>query len=223
MKTLLSIDRTVRILDTVTAHPGEYTLSALSKLLDVPVTTLHGFCATLEHWNLLQKDAAGRFQLGYRFLHYAFSCSNEQQLNAVVHPYLVELSRRFDETFHVGILRGDHIIYIDKAESQKPYRMTSVIGTMDAYQDSAVGLVLLALQGREIPEDYLAHSNDILRDGFCLKFEPQMHAYCLGVALKTTPPWLAGISAVIPDYSCTPELVQEIVAEINRIPPILPQ
>lgn len=221
MKTLLSIDRTVRILDMVVAHPGEYTLSELSKLLDVPVTTLHGFCATMEHWKLLQKDASGRFQLGYRFLHYAFSCSSEQQLRTAVHPYLVELGKRFDETFHLGILRGDHIIYIDKAESQRPYRMTSVIGTMDAYQDSAVGLVLYALRGEEIPPDYLENCNDILRDGYCLKKEPQMHAYCLGVSLRTEPPYLAGISAVLPDYSCTPELVREIVEEIHRIPPIL--
>lgn len=221
MKTLLSIDRAVRILDTVVAHPGEYTLSGLSKLLDMPVTTLHGFCATMEHWKLLQKDPAGRFQLGCRFLHYAFSCSFEQQLNAQVHPYLVDLSRRFDETFHIGVLRGEHIIYIDKAESQKPYRMTSVIGTMDPYQDSAIGLQLYARQGAEIPEEYLSECNDILRDGYCLKFEPHMHAYCLGVELQTDPPDLAGVSAVLPDYQCTSELVQEIVAEIRRIPLVL--
>ncbi len=221
MKTLLSIDRTVRILDVIASHPNEYTLSSLSRLLEMPVTTLYGFCATMEYWKLLQKDEAGRFLLGCRFLHYAFSCSAEQQLNVITHPYLVSLSRQFDETFHVGILRGEHIIYIDKAESQRPYRMTSVIGTMDAYQDSAIGLILYANQGRDIPAEYLRECNNILRDGYCLKYEPDMHAYCLGVVLQTEPANFAGISAVLPEHSCTAVLVQEIVSEIRKIPPVL--
>lgn len=221
MKTLLSIDRTVYILDLIVQNPGRYTLSELSKVLQVPVSTLHGFCATLEHWHLLQKDEMGRFILGYRLLHYAFSCTSEQQLCAAVHPYLNSWMQRFNETFHLGILRQDQVIYIDKAEPAKPYRMTSVIGCMDAYYNSAIGLVLLALQGFSIPPEHLVNCNDILKDGFCLKFEPDMNAYCLGVAIPTAPGGNAAISVVIPKHRCTTEFVSEIVSAINDFVPTL--
>ncbi len=220
MKTLLSIDRTVRILDIVVEHPCEYTLSELSKILDVPISTLHGFCATLEYWQLLQKDAFGRFTLGYRLLHYAFS-TNEQQLCTAVHPYLMCWMEQFNETFHLGVLQQDHVIYIDKAEPNKPYRMTSVIGCVDPYYASAIGLVLLARRGVDIPAEYLTNCNDIRKDGYCLKFEPDMNAYCLGVALKGIPDNNAAISVVIPTHRCTPDFVHTIVSTIQSAPPRL--
>lgn len=214
MKTIQSVDRTVMLLDTIAQHSGEYTLSELSKVLGLPITTLHGFCTTLEHWKLLQKNETGRYILGYRLFHYALSFNVEQQLIASVHPYLVSLTRQFNETFHLGIVRDDKVIYIDKSEPSKPYRMTSVVGNMDEYYNSAIGLLVLANRGADIPSAYLQNCNDIRRDGYCLKFEPEMDAYCLAVALQDSG---AGINIVLPQHRYTPAFCQQIVDAMRAV------
>ncbi|MDO4270143.1 MAG: helix-turn-helix domain-containing protein [Eubacteriales bacterium] len=214
MKTIQSVDRTVTLLDTIAQHPGEYTLSELSRVLNLPVTTLHGFCATLEYWKLLQKNESGRFILGYRLFHYSLSFNAEQQLIASVHPYLVSLTRQFNETFHLGIVRDDKVIYIDKSEPSKPYRMTSVVGNMDEYYNSAIGMIVLAGRGSLIPAEHLKNCNDMQRDGYCLKFESEMDAYCLAVALLGNT---AGINIVLPRHRYTPFLCQQIVDAMRAV------
>lgn len=216
MKTIQSIDRTMHILDYIAEHNGQVTLTDISRSLNIAVTTTHGFLSTLELWHVISKDNSGRYSLGGKLFQLSLFCQQQQQVLATLRPLLHKLSTDFGETLHLGIAMGDQLIYADRAEPSRPFRATAVAGETVPYYDSAIGLIIKIANNESIPQEYLTRCNNLARDGYCLKFEPDMDAYCIGIPfLQPGLPCTAGFSVVIARERCTPERVAEIVAKIR--------
>lgn len=217
MKTIQSIDKVMRILDFVAMHNGLVTLTDISRGLNMAVTTLHGFTSTLEHWHMLCRNSAGRYSLGPKLLQLSLFC-REQKLYTAVHPHLSELAQEFGETVHFGIRMGDDLTYVDRAEPEIPFRTTAPKGNTVPYYDSAIGLIISVANGKPIPASYLVHCNNMARDGYCLKFEPEMDAYCIAVPfLPPGMPCTSGFSVVLPVTRYSPVFVQNIVKRIREV------
>lgn len=216
MKTIQSIDKTMHILNYIAEHNGQVTLTDISRNLQIAITTVHGFVSTLEFWHILSKDESGRYSLGSKLFHLSLYCQQQQHILALLHPVLHKLSTELQETLHLGITMGDQLVYADRAEPSRPFRTTAVVGECVPYYDSAIGLVIKVANNEIIPQEYLVHCNNIAYDGYCSKFEPEMHAYCIGVPfLQPGLPCISGLSAVIPQECHTPERVAYIVSQIR--------
>lgn len=218
MKTIQSIDKAVRILDCVAQNNGVLTLTDLSRALDMAVATLHGFLTTLEKQHLLVRDAGGRYALGAKLFQLGLYCAREQTIRTAAHPYLFQMAQEFRESVHLGLEMGDQLIYADRAEPEQPFRETSVAGETVPYYDSAIGLIIRTANRCPIPSEYLENCNDMAREGFCLKWEPGMEAYCLGVPLlQPGVPCSAGFSVVLPRSRFSPDRAQHIAQRVQEI------
>ncbi len=216
MKTIQSIDKTMKLLNYIAEHKGTVTMTDISHALNIPMATLHGFLSTLEAWEMVSKDAAGKYRLGAKLFHLSLFCTEPQQVRTAVYPILRRLAAEFDETLHLGILMGDTLIYADRAEPEQPFRTTAAVGEAVPYHDSAIGIMIHIANNQPVPIEYLQHCNDMAQDGYCLKYEPEMDAYCLAVPfLQPGRKCIAGFSVVIPAFRYQDTLIRHIVQRIQ--------
>lgn len=225
MKTIQSVDKAMLILNYIADHNGKATLSQISRGLGMAVTTLHGFISTLERWNLIQKDPlTNRYYLGLKLFQLGICCQEELIIKNTLHPYLEELCREFDETTHLAIpLARDEVLYIDTVECMHPLRMTSLVGTRGSMENSAFAMMLAQRNPAiAVPQELLDTTNDTQADGYCIKYEPPLDAYCLAVPVcNAAGEYLAGISMIIPAVRYHKQLSAEVIRRMQAIAAVL--
>lgn len=220
MKTIQSIDKTVAVLDALAAAPHGRTLTELAQELDMTLSTLHGFVTTLRRWNLLHKDEeTGRLFLGSRILRLAGCCDRQQTLIRLIRPKLTVLVEKYDETVHMAIPDGEGILYLDKKECRRPFRMTSMVGMRETFFQSAIGLVLAAnLPGTT---KTAAEKKMVKKTGdgrTAVLFHPEIELYCLAVALfNVNDEAIAGLSVAVPKCRFDKTLQKAILDDLLTI------
>ncbi|MDT8903365.1 IclR family transcriptional regulator [Anaeroselena agilis] len=139
-----SVNRAIKILDFVsTNHMAR--LVDISRGLGLNKSTVHGIVATLEEMGCLRQDqSTGRYELGLKLFELGQSVMANMDIRAVAMPYLLELSRKYEETVHLAVLSGDEVIYIDKVDSPRSIRIFSMIGGRNPAYCTGVGKILLA-------------------------------------------------------------------------------
>ena len=121
------------------------TLEELSKSSGIPKSSLHRTLGALKHRGFAsQNEDSGRYFLGNQMLRIAFGFHDHMDVRALVRPLLVRLRDEFNETVHMGVLDGTHVVYLDKVESSHPLKMTSVIGGRNPAHCTGLGKALLA-------------------------------------------------------------------------------
>ena len=218
MKTIQSIDKAVRILDAIAQSQHGATLSELGRMLGIPLPTLHGFIASLEKWDLIFRVGEnGRYFPGSKILQLASYCDPERTLIGLVHPHLIQLSEKYDETVHMAVPIDDGILYIDKVECRRPFRMTSMVGVREKYEDSAIGLVLaenLNPNTQTSIKKKLATQTKNDRQTASL-YHRDIGIHCLAVALfQQSGQVLGGVSIAIPERRYTPELRETVFHDL---------
>src|SRR5690606_1476603 len=68
----------------------------------------------------------------------------KERVREVVHPHLVQLARRANETANLAVLRDDRVLYIDKVISEQPFGVEARVGSRLPAYCTALGKVLLA-------------------------------------------------------------------------------
>jgi DNA-binding IclR family transcriptional regulator len=135
--------RALDVLEALAAGPA--TLSALSRLLGIPKSSLHGLMRTLTDrgWVTATPDG-GRFRLGLRALQVGTRFVDEDEVVAHVAPSLDRLAAATGETVQQARLDGDRIVYLAKRDTPHPVRIISSIGTRLPAHATALGKALLA-------------------------------------------------------------------------------
>ncbi len=124
-----SVDRALRVIETLGESGSGYTLEELSAATAIPKSTLHRTLAALKARGFAaQPRAGGPYTLGPQLLAVAFGFHERLDVRGLIHPLLVRARDQFGETVHMGMLDGADVVYLDKVESLKPLKMTSVIG-----------------------------------------------------------------------------------------------
>jgi DNA-binding IclR family transcriptional regulator len=135
-----------RALDVLEAMAyGPATLSELSRMLEIPKSSLHGLLRTLSDrgW-VTATDGGTRFRLGVRALQIGARFVDEDELVAHVAPSLDRLAAATGETVQQARLDGDQVVYLAKRESAHPVRIISSIGSRLPAHATALGKALLA-------------------------------------------------------------------------------
>lgn len=146
--------RALDVLEALAAGPA--TLSALSRLLGIPKSSLHGLMRTLTDrgWVTATPDG-GRFRLGLRALQVGTRFVDEDELVAHVAPSLDRLAAATGETVQQARLDGDRIVYLAKRDTPHPVRIISSIGTRLPAHATALGKALLAARDDDEVRDLL--------------------------------------------------------------------
>ncbi|RCG28628.1 IclR family transcriptional regulator [Sphaerisporangium album] len=152
-----SVDKAFELIQTVseTGRAG-ITLGELAGHAGIAVSTAHRYVTSLLELGVLDRDAAGSYHLGVTLVALAGQYLEEDGLRAAARPYLAELVELSGETVHLGILAGNHIVYIDKVESAKSVRLVSRIGHRVPLHCTAMGKAVLSLLDDRRRDELLA-------------------------------------------------------------------
>lgn len=117
----------------------------LAEALDLPKATVHRICQQLQEAGLLQREPGGkRFTGGKRLRGMALSTLSNSILSAPRHAILTALSAEVGETCNLTVLDGNEIVYLDRVETNWPYRIHLPIGSHLPLHCTATGKLFLA-------------------------------------------------------------------------------
>jgi DNA-binding IclR family transcriptional regulator len=151
-----ALDRAFAVLDLLGESDMPLGLAQVASSLQLHKSTAHRFLMVLERHRMVERTTAGKFRLGLRLFDFGNRAIEQYDLRDRAQPHLRRLVTETEETAHLCILEGAHIIYIDKIEPSRSVRMITRIGATNPVHCTSVGKAILAF----LPEDRVA---DVLR------------------------------------------------------------
>jgi DNA-binding IclR family transcriptional regulator len=147
-----TVDRVTQILEEVTYHPG-ITFAELSRALDAPKSSVHGFVRGLlaKGW-VYESDK--RYYLGPAIYGLTLA-SGQMQAGSVTQQDLDKLHELTGLSVFLGVLAGDHLIYVSVAGADEQSRYTASTRLRRALLDAAGGKALLAEKSDAVRDSYL--------------------------------------------------------------------
>lgn len=150
-----AVDRTLDILERLSAHPEGQTLSELSSALDVPTNAVFRITAALKTRGYIDRDEASkRYTLTNKFLTITQPRCQEKSLVELALPSMRELRNTTRETVQIGVLSGMEGVILEQVESSYPLRIAVDIGLRFKLYNNAPGKLLLA----HMPENQRAEA-----------------------------------------------------------------
>jgi len=225
--------RTVELLEYLAARPDHPArLREISDALTMPRSSAHALLRTLVAQGWVRSDPTGTlYGIGVRALLVGTSYLDSDPYLPPITPFLDDLRRDLDETFHVGRLDGTDIVYLATRESQQYTRASNRVGRRLPAYTTALGKALLAERfgsdrDRHIPRALRPLTTNTIVDrgsldetldevmvrGYATDYEENtMGLKCFGVALRYCQPAQDAISASVPVERLTPQREREIV------------
>ena len=137
--------RAFMLLEVIMKADKPLTSAYLAEDLDLPKATVHRIAQQLEEEGLLQREPNGkRFVGGLRLRRLATSVLTNSVMTGSRHMILQSLSQQLNETCNLTALDGNELIYLDRIESNWPYRIHLPIGSHLPLHCTAAGKLLLA-------------------------------------------------------------------------------
>jgi DNA-binding IclR family transcriptional regulator len=138
--------RTVELLEYLAARQDRPArIREISAALDMPRSSAHALLRTLMSQGWVRSDDSGTlYGIGIRALLVGTSYLDSDPYLPMITPFLDDLRRDFDETFHVGRLDGLDVVYLATRESRQYQRTTNRVGRRLPAHATALGKALLA-------------------------------------------------------------------------------
>ncbi|MFZ5968351.1 MAG: IclR family transcriptional regulator [Bacillota bacterium] len=146
-KIIQSVSRAVQILKCFENHE-ELGVTEISKIMGLHKSTTFGLIATLEAYQLLEKnEETGRYRLGLEL--FRLGTKVNSNLRRVAIPYLERLVSMYGETVNLVAIDDISVIYLEKVESSHSMRICTMVGGRLPLYCTAVGKSILA----SLPKD----------------------------------------------------------------------
>ena len=140
-----SIERCLKVIDTLSDHPAGLKLTEISGLLDLHPSSVHHMVATLlPHDYIAQDPDTKKYSLGFRFLEISRRILDNLDIRQIAHRHLEVLRQESQEAVHLAMLRGDKVVYIDKLDTPSGLSLATYVGFATDPHAAAGGKVLLA-------------------------------------------------------------------------------
>lgn len=230
-----AIGRALDILELFTHPETNLNLTEIVQLSGIPEASLFRILLTLEHHHYLKRNRDGSYRMAPKIL-FGTLHEHAEKLKDKVHPLLVHLNHRFDETVSLAYLFGDKIQVIDVLEALKEVRATNTLGKLLPPHCSSMAKAITAFQPQERIEriikvyglvrftektivDRLALLNEyekIKNQGWSIEREESSAGICcIGAPVyNENQHVVAAISVMSPLIRITPEREKEIIHEL---------
>ena len=227
-----SVERALLLLELLAQ--GRLRLNAISKALDINVSTCHHLLSTLMDRGYVAQSVQDRsYFLGNRILELSRSHTRQFNIADIAMESLHELNARTGETVHLAVLQGDELVTLAVLDSHHAVRVvTGRSGESDPAHASATGKAILAW----LPEQELERIIDrrgmkrftektivdrlqlleslrhVRRNGFAIDNEEyQPGVVCIGAAIRD----IAG--AVVGAFSCSMPSMRASEERLQRV------
>lgn len=151
-----TVSNALAVLDYVAAN-GYSTLTQISESLGINKTVVFRILHTLQYSGYIAKTDSSTYILGHKIVLHGQLALKHNAMHQLAKGKLRELTNRFNETSHLGLLDDSaNVLIVSKIDATATIQMTSNIGkTMPAYC-SAMGKCLLAHMEQTQLKEYLA-------------------------------------------------------------------
>lgn len=231
--------KAARILNVISTSTEPLTLNEIAQESDITVSTTSKILDTLQLIEYVQRNPKDKkFSLGVGLIQ--LSNAAQMQFDIIRDSYfsLKSLYDEFHETVHLGMLRDNKILYINKFSSSENNKlMLSQIGSTRELYCSAMGKAILASYNDEKRRDYIdsiqlipftehtvTDKNQLIEEiktvqeqGFATdNREIEDHLFCIGASIRTrqdrSP--IYAFSVTIPYYRLTDDLKNQLMYNV---------
>jgi DNA-binding IclR family transcriptional regulator len=142
---VVSVDRTIDILEYLLSKNWAVTIKELSVKLNIPKATVFRIIKTLERRGYISSPGRnGGYILGVKTISLGNSISEESNLNQIANPFMFELAEKSGHTVQLGVLFEYQVMYIAQIQTTKPISVIVPTGTPFPVNLSAGGKVLVS-------------------------------------------------------------------------------
>jgi IclR family KDG regulon transcriptional repressor len=147
---LASLEKSLKLIDTLSKNPRGMSLSQLSEALNYPKSTAHHILSTLLPYEYVSQDPeTKKYSLGFKFLSIGRVILDTIDVRRTAHRHLLELHEQCKEAVHLAILRDGKVIYIDKIDTQGMVSLATYIGYRTDPHAAAGGKILISELSRK--------------------------------------------------------------------------
>lgn len=150
-QSLSALEKALTVLESTVSRP---TFSEIVASTGLAKATVHRIIVTLMEREFLTLTEDGHYLPGARFLSLAGTAFQDVNVPPLVKVVAKDLADRMNCTVHVGAHVGDQVVYIVRADPDKPYIMPSRVGATIPMHCSAMGKSILAL----LPEEKVSRT-----------------------------------------------------------------
>lgn len=224
-------ERVVNILNIISKNSGQLTFSNISKLIDIPKSTLSPILKTLVELELLVIDPTSQtytiglnaFQIGQTYL---------ENINGLdlIKSHMRTIVNECNENCQVGISHNHEVLYLARIESPQPIKMMSSIGRNLPLYCTGLGRALLCEYSestikklysnelRKFTENTITDVNEIVKiiekaknDGYCEEIgEITSDAQCVAVPIISNGNIIAALGVSLPIFRASSEQIEKI-------------
>lgn len=113
------IERAMRLLDALAAHPDPVTLKELSATTGLHASTAHRILNDLVVGRYVERVDNGLYQLGMRLLELGSLVKGRLNVREAAISEMRSLHKLTGQTINLSVQQGDEIVYIDRAWSER--------------------------------------------------------------------------------------------------------
>lgn len=144
-KVVGSAERTLLLLQLLAKSGRAMTLAELAASLNLPKGTVHRLCARLLELGYIIREVDDRFYtIGPAMRQVAFDTLNHGAQNGLRHTVLLDLVADVGESCNFTTLDGNSVLYLDRVEAKRPWRLTLDIGVHVPLHCTASGKLFLS-------------------------------------------------------------------------------
>lgn len=232
-----SVSRAFKILECIAKNNNLAGVTTISNDIQLSKSTVHSLLSTLLQMGYVQQEEKeGKYSLGLKLFELGQVVYYSMDLRTIAMPYLTELSRKHEETIHLGVLSDGEVVYVDKVDSPRSIRTTSKIGKRSPVHCTGLGKMLLS----SLPDDEIKkiiaskglakytdqtitdadvlyqHIQEIRKNGFALDNEEiEEGLVCSAAPIKNAfGETIAAISVSGPSHRLTEERLQQVTEDV---------
>ncbi|MBN2033422.1 MAG: IclR family transcriptional regulator [Deltaproteobacteria bacterium] len=235
---LLSLEKSLLVIDVLSKHPRGLSLSQLTALLGFPAGTIHHILATFCSYGYIDQDPeTKKYYLGFKFLTISSGILMGFDVRSKAYNHLRELHQKWNETVNLWIYRDGKVTILDKISKVGGLSLDTYIGFSTDPHAAAAGKVLLSELGEKnvqlIYKDRplklhgkntitrLAHLMDELdnvkKQGYAIDNEEHyVGVRCVAAPIRFRGKIIAAVSLTGSIFSMTMELINEQLIELVK-------
>lgn len=143
MSRVESVARAISIVESLGRTPAGLTETA--RRVDLPKSTVSRLLSTLQDLEVVQRDdTTGTYRLGPLIDRLPTSGTGPDQLAAVAHPYLDELTSMTGEAAGLAVPHGYRVYHVDQTEASQPVQVRDWTGEMVPMHVGPSGFCMMA-------------------------------------------------------------------------------
>ena len=139
-----ALDRALSLLEALVDLAEPASLADVAVAARMPKPTAHQILATFAARGYARQREDGRYGPGTRILELAGRVQEALDLATIARPAMLALQTRLPETVHFAVLEHGDIVYIEKLEGRRTFRMASRVGMSVPLHCTAIGKAALA-------------------------------------------------------------------------------